>query len=212
MRPQLGADDLELDRFHARAELERRCCSAVHTNTAEVIDQTLGSVVYELDTCDLGWLLDRESRFGWPEEFQAVGVRELGGHGRLVRIELRDEVLSHGEQGKDRAVRHRVSEFAKERLLLIPVRRIQGEYLLELVENHEEIQVGVCVEDVLEVVLEADRRELISGELLFNRSCALERCEDGEPVAIRLGYLDRCFVPHAYRRQDVESSALDLGS
>ena len=192
-RPQLAAHHLQLDRLDVRPELVAHRRPPLHPHAAQVVDQAGGGLRREVDTGVLGRAPRRGLRRLGPEQVESVAeAQPLGDEGE-VGVELGDEVLSHREQRPPPAVAQGDAEGLQELGLLVEVGGVEGEQLLELVEEQARVeprwQVGA---EPLEVGLEVDGGQLGVAQPLPGRPSFLQGQDRAQHVAVGDGAVDRC--------------------
>ena len=86
------------------------------------------------------------------QQVEPVAGGETGGDELQVGLELRNAVLTHGEERPAPAVPEDLAQLREERRLRVVVDRVEREELLELVEDQAHVAVRlICGDDSVEV-------------------------------------------------------------
>ena len=210
--PEPVAHHLELNRLHARPLHLHRFGPPLHLDPSKVLDDLLRRRRRELDTFRRRRPGDGLHRRVRPQQVDAVSRLEMVGDQCQIRIELRDEVLTHREQRPPATVGEHPAQLDEELLFRVPVGGIEGEDFFELIEDQTWILVGRLRVEPADVVVEVHPGQVGGIHLLLGRPGLLQRGHHAEDVAVGFGLVAgaRRFVANANRREHLELSLLQL--
>ena len=201
-RPQGAAGDLQLDGLDAGAGLEEDAAVGLgDPDLAQVVDELAGGGVAEADVERGGGALDGGEGGGGAEQVEAVAGAQAGREEVAVGVEGGEPVLAQGEHGVAVAAAQGGAELAQEGDLGGAAGGVDGQELLELVEDQD---LGVAVAAAaIEVVGEGHTGEGGEGGLPVLWDILLEAEQDAEGEAV--GAVDRRGQADAGDREDGEA-------
>ena len=188
--PQPPTDHLELDWLHAVARHgDGRAIGLLHPHSAQIVYQARCGRIGEIYAGQLRRPLHRLDRRFWAEQLQPVApaLVEAGWDRLEIGIETGDEFLAHREDCPAVAVAQGFTDLLEEGQLALPVGRVEGEHLLELVED-EDVAIPGCVTGhrrrsaARQVLVQRQRSQLIRRQLFLGRQPLLQRQQTAQAV------------------------------